>query len=194
MDVFGPIIRRLLQECGPTLRDLTLHVDYIFADDINREMLASLPVLSSLTIGAVCSLVDWSNIFTLLTYDFGAQGRSFPLQNTLLERFVFELDLDPDTTSEGYPPEVINGFLISLAKMVCSRRAEALTRNLESILGGTPVRSLSVVGMGRNLVDMYTRSESCRIPDSEVRKLWDSLAKFVDCRPFSSSLVWQEPY
>lgn len=193
MDIFGSIIRRLLQDCGPTLRDLTLHVDHIFADDINREMLASLPVLSSLTIGAACSLVDWSNIFTLLTYDFGARERSFPLQNTLLEHFVFELELGPDhMMSEDYPPEVVNGFLISLAKMVCSRRAEALPRNLESIVGGMPVRVLSVVGMGRNLVDMYTRSESCRIPG--VRVLWDLLAKFVDCRPFSSSLVWQEPY
>ncbi|EIM87099.1 uncharacterized protein STEHIDRAFT_156089 [Stereum hirsutum FP-91666 SS1] len=187
-DILGPHFLRLLQDCAHTLQDLTLHVAGLFEEDANKRALASLPVLSSLVVGHIYFLDEWAEIFRLLKFDFNNRKPTFPEQNLVLQRLVFELDVVDPIPADAYP-EDIEDFLTSLADMVLSRRAEAIPRNAISIVR-KPIRPLSVVGMGRTLVGLYTRSEPyAAMP--VVGKAWRSLKSFVDCKLYDS-LEWQE--
>ncbi|EIM87093.1 uncharacterized protein STEHIDRAFT_156083 [Stereum hirsutum FP-91666 SS1] len=186
-DILGPHFLRLLQDSAHTLQDLTLHVSGLFEEVAYRKALARLPVLSSLVIGRAYFLDDWAEIFKFLTFNFDDQKPSFPEQNLVLERLVFEITtISPLNDAE---PDDVKRFLIGLADMVHSRRPKAAQGHAMAI-DRSPVRPLSVVGIGRNLVGLYTRS----VPFADmpvVRKAWRSLESFVD-RELYDSINWKE--
>lgn len=186
-EILGPHFLRLLQDSAHTLQDLTLHVSGLFEEVAYRTALARLPVLSSLVIGRAYFLGDWADIFKFLTFNFDDQKPSFLGQNLVLERLVFEIaTISP---LDDVQPDDFKRFLIGLANMVRSRRLRAAQRHAMSI-DRKPVRPLSVVGIGRNLVRLYT----CSVPYADmpvVRKAWRSLEGFVDHELYDS-IKWKE--
>lgn len=181
-ETFGPKFLELLDSCAETLEQLTLHVGFIFGNADAHIAITNLSKLSSLVVGHVYDLWEWSELFKSLTFDFTSSCQAVQSPNPLLERFVLEID-----PGVGFGAKLLEDreeflvqeeFLVSLARMVWSRRAHVVPWNAEQITG-RQVRPLSKFGLGTQVVEAYTKD--CASSEwGTVQEAWSSIADFVD--------------